>query len=69
AGLLLYGQAGLRRWLRPLVLLLALVTVGIMVVTAHLGGQVRHTEIRPGFTNTAGSEINGLFQQDNGDKD
>lgn len=67
AGLLLYGQAGIRRWIRPLVLLLALVTAGILVVTAHLGGQVRHTEIRPGFTPAAGTETTVTHQ--NGEYD
>lgn len=49
-GLLLYNKAGIRRFAKPLVLVLALVTASLMAVTAHLGGQVRHTEIRSGFT-------------------
>ncbi len=53
AGLLLYKRAKLLRLIRPFVFLLGLVTTGIMVVTAHLGGQVRHTEIRSGFTTQA----------------
>lgn len=69
AGLLLYGKAGIRRWIRPLIFLLALVTVGIMIVTAHLGGQVRHTEIRPGFSTAAGSETTILPQLDDKEDD
>ena len=34
------------------VLLLALGSVGMLAQTAHLGGQVRHSEIRPGFVAT-----------------
>lgn len=47
-GILLYRHTAMRRLIKPLVLLLALATAGIMSVTAHLGGQVRHTEIRSG---------------------
>lgn len=34
------------RFFRVVVLLLALASGGLMVQTAHLGGQIRHTEIR-----------------------
>ena len=37
------------RWFVMIVLLVALVTAGLMSWTANLGGQVRHTEIRPGL--------------------
>lgn len=36
------------RILKPLVLLLAITSGGLMAQTAHLGGQIRHTEIRNG---------------------
>lgn len=35
---------------KVVVLLLALVASGLMIQTAHLGGQIRHSEIRNGFT-------------------
>ena len=65
-GLLFYRQAAIRRAIRPLVLILAFATSVIMVVTAHFGGQVRHTEIRSGFevqtengtNNTGQSKLN-----------
>ena len=47
--LVYYSKTQLRRLLTPLVLALGLTTVGLMAVTAHLGGQVRHTEIRSDF--------------------
>lgn len=34
---------------KALILLLSLMTAGIAFYTGHLGGQIRHTEIRPGF--------------------
>ena len=48
-GLLLYRKPGILRIIRSSALFLAIVTSGVMAVTAHLGGQIRHTEIRPGF--------------------
>ncbi len=49
-GLLLYRRLNMRRFMGILILLLALVTGGVMVVTAHLGGQIRHTETGSDFT-------------------
>jgi hypothetical protein len=43
------GGKPLARWVTPAALVLALVTSGLMAVTAHRGGMVRHTELRPGF--------------------
>ena len=61
AGLLFYNKTRLRRLVMPLVFLLALATAGVMAFTAHLGGQVRHTEIRSGFapqnTNGGNTEL------------
>lgn len=54
-GLLLFKNAKILRLTRPLVFFLALATAGIMSATAHLGGQVRHTEIRPVVTNGGGN--------------
>ena len=50
AGLVLYKRTSIRKLIRRLVLFFALATTSLMTVTAHLGGQVRHTEIRTGFT-------------------
>ena len=69
AGLLLYNNTKLRRLIVPLVLLLALATTGVMAVTAHLGGQVRHTEIRSGFAqqnnNSGTNEVQNKVSEDN----
>jgi uncharacterized membrane protein len=48
AALVVYRKTDIMRLLKPFVFLLALATAGIMVATAHFGGQVRHSEIRPG---------------------
>ena len=50
------------RWLfatrafKGLVLLLAIASGGLMAQTAHLGGQIRHTEIRGGVVAQSGNE-------------
>jgi hypothetical protein len=41
---------------KVLVLILSLTTGGLMVQTAHLGGQIRHSEIRSGATVQDGNE-------------
>ena len=47
AGLLFLRVSGaIPRWLVVIVLLLSLVTAAVVGVTANLGGQIRHTEIR-----------------------
>lgn len=48
AALLSFGWGFLARVLKPLVLVLTLASGGLMAQTAHLGGQIRHTEIRNG---------------------
>lgn len=63
AGILLFKKTRILRIIRPLMLLLALTTAGIMAVTAHLGGQVRHTEIRAGFTTQSEKGINSDSQR------
>jgi uncharacterized membrane protein len=45
----LIWKTGLARILRVVVLVLALGSSGLMAVTAHLGGQIRHPELRSGF--------------------
>ena len=53
------------RWLlatrlfKVLVLLLTIASGGLMAQTAHLGGQIRHTEIRNGFAAQSGNEDGG----------
>lgn len=49
-GLVFYNKKKTLMSIRLLVLLLSLATAVIMAATAHLGGQVRHTEIRSGST-------------------
>jgi uncharacterized membrane protein len=49
AALLSFRWIRISHVLRFVVLLLALVSGGLMAQTAHLGGQIRHTEIRDGF--------------------
>ena len=47
AGLLFLRVSGaIPRWLVVIVLLLSLVSAAVVGVTANLGGQIRHTEIR-----------------------
>jgi len=61
-GLLLYRQKGILRTIRSLALFLAIATSGVMAVTAHLGGEIRHTEIRAGFQAQTENETNGDMQ-------
>ena len=55
------------------VLLLAIVSGGLMAQTAHLGGQIRHTEIRNGFAlqnnNQADNEQKGNSNQKENEDD
>jgi uncharacterized membrane protein len=64
AGILFYTKSELRRFITSLVLFLALATSGIMIVTAHLGGQVRHTEMRSGSPLQDTIELNEGFTSD-----
>jgi hypothetical protein len=46
-GLFLFRRSGmLPKWYTPLVLAIALAAAGVVGLTANLGGQIRHTEIR-----------------------
>ncbi|RYY43686.1 MAG: hypothetical protein EOO06_19340 [Chitinophagaceae bacterium] len=47
------------RVLKVVVLLLAITSGGLMAQTAHLGGQIRHTEIRTGVAVQNGNENGG----------
>lgn len=70
AALLSVRRQAASRVLRIVVLLLAITSGGLMVQTAHLGGQIRHTEIRNGVAlqNGGGENAgNGNQQQENDD--
>jgi uncharacterized membrane protein len=47
------------RVFKVVVLLLAIASGGLMAQTAHLGGQIRHTEIRNGVASINGAENDG----------
>jgi len=61
------------RVFKVVVLLLAITSGGLMAQTAHLGGQIRHTEIRNGIAlqngneNAGGNGGNGSQQQEKDD--
>ena len=54
-------QSDLSKWSLPVVALISLISAGAIIQTAHLGGQIRHSEIR---TNTASSFNNA--EKENG---
>jgi uncharacterized membrane protein len=54
--LLLFKRQVASRVFKIVVLLLAITSCGLMLQTAHLGGQIRHSEIRSGLVQT-GNEI------------
>lgn len=76
AGLVALAALLLTRWqttarvFKVVVLLLAVTSGGLMAQTAHLGGQIRHTEIRNGIAlqngneNAGGNGGNGSQQQE-----
>ena len=65
AGLVALGALLAFRWqvaarvFKMVVLLLAVTAGGLMIQTAHLGGQIRHTEIRNGVAVLNGNEAPG----------
>lgn len=72
AALFSFRRQAASRVFKIVVLLLAIASGGLMAQTAHLGGQIRHTEIRKGVAlqngNDANSEIeNGNQQQEKDD--
>lgn len=64
-GLVLYKKTAIGRFLPPLVLLAVLTSAGVLAFTAHLGGQVRHTEMRSGSALPA--EGGNITETRNGD--
>ncbi|HEX5082515.1 MAG TPA: hypothetical protein VFY40_10745 [Blastocatellia bacterium] len=60
AGLILFRRAEkMPGWIVAATLVLSLATSALMGWTANLGGQIRHTEIGPGFTAPAETETEG----------
>lgn len=59
------------RILKIVVLVIAIISGGLMAQTAHLGGQVRHTEIRNGLAlqNSESGSGNEIDQQQDKDED
>ena len=58
------GRRALSRRTTGAALALALVACGVMGYTAFLGGQVRHTEIRPGAVTAQGNGSSGAAASD-----
>lgn len=58
AGLLLLKNARFASAIKLVVLFLAIGAVAAMVQTAHLGGQIRHSEIRSAFLSQSATEKN-----------
>ncbi len=56
------------RVFKTLILLLAILSGGLMVQTAHLGGQIRHTEIRDGAVMLNVNEAGGGNESQGNDK-
>lgn len=54
---LVQRQSAMLRWMVPVVLLMSLGTSGVMAQTAHLGGQIRHSEIRSAQGQTGSTEV------------
>ncbi len=44
------GNRGLKAWLTGVILVIALICSGLASWTGNIGGQIRHTEVRPGFS-------------------
>jgi uncharacterized membrane protein len=66
AGLFLYKRLQIAKVLKYAVLLFAFGSAIMMAQTAHLGGQIRHTEIRSAFASAADS---GSHENRNESKD
>ena len=73
AGLFTFRWQIAARVFRTVVLLLAIVSGGLMAQTAHLGGQIRHTEIRNGVAlqnsneNSGENEVSSQQQEQDND--
>ena len=58
-----YRRRALPRWLTLFALFAALGATGLMGYTANLGGQIRHTEIRPASASSAAERSNAEKQE------
>ena len=67
AGLVLNRFPGLTRIVKIMALLFAFGSAAAMARTAHLGGQIRHSEIRSGVAAQSGGE--NQIQNEQGDND
>ena len=56
------SQRRLARWYPAAMLVLGVLVAGYMGWVANLGGQIRHSEIRPGQATSAGAEVEGPRQ-------
>jgi len=63
-GALLLKASNFRKPLQYICLVLALGSTILMAITAHLGGQVRHTEIRNSLTSNAATTDNADDDED-----
>ena len=69
-GLIKISRPAITKGIRIAVLLLSFVSAGFMAQTAHLGGQIRHSEIRQGVVaQTDVQENNNDAQNDQEDDD
>lgn len=71
-GLFLHNRQQWLRAFKVLSLLLAMGAAGLMGATAHLGGQIRHTEIRQGVLASSGQiapDQNNQAESSTGDDD
>lgn len=69
AGLFLMRKNSATRMLKVVVLLLAISSGGLLAQTAHLGGQIRHTEIRSGSIVQGGQDNEVGLQNADHDED
>jgi hypothetical protein len=69
AALLAFTSSFANRFLKVGVFVLSMIAGGLMAQTAHLGGQIRHTEIRNAttFQNTDGNNEQGSAEQEKDD--
>jgi hypothetical protein len=68
-GLVLFQRSSVAKIIKAVVLLFAISSTGLMAQTAHLGGQIRHTEIRSGFVAQGGADNGAGAQNTEHDED
>lgn len=67
AGIVFYEKAG--KLIRSLVMIASIVSCSSLAWTAHLGGQIRHTELRKDFTTGAGNTETGAGKEEHEEHD